>query len=269
MREMKHFCLMMVCLLLTSCAAEWCNPPGKDDTLPSDGFPAVHEPVTEMTDSYEISYQYQDGVTALNAGHPEFITRIEEDSILYLSDDLSAGLAPTAGSIWTSGASETLPYGLGCRIVSVEETSDGYKVVTAPVALDAIFKDLRISGELPLSENGAEGRADIGSDNLFEYRNRVVTDNNGFWEGRITMGAVLKVELDLKERRYDIGLSTNYAIAYEMGMQLEWNELPDKKASRIIAYKTVDFDNKDSWTEQFDWMMDVAIKMKKAFKKHL
>lgn len=232
MREMKHFCLMIVCLLLTSCAAEWCNPPGKDDTEPSDGFPAVHEPVTEMTDSYEISYQYQDGVTALNAGHHEFVTRIEEDSILYLSDDLPAGLAPTAGSIWTSGASETLPYGLGCRIVSVEETSDGYKVVTSPVALDAIFKDLRISGELPLSETGAEGRADIGSDNLFEYQNRVVTDNNGFWEGHITMGAVLKVELDLKERRYDIGLSTNYAIAYKMGMQLE-----QRKKFEILPYK--------------------------------
>lgn len=42
-----------------------------------------------------------------------------------------------------------------------------------------------------------------------------------------------------------------------------------KKASRILVYKTVDFDNKDTWSEQFDWMMDMAIKMKKAFKKYL
>ena len=58
-------------------------------------------------------------------------------------------------------------------------------------------------------------------------------------------------------------------IENEMGIQLEWNELPDKKASRILAYKEVDFDNKDSWTEQFDWIIDVAVKMKKAFKKYL
>lgn len=58
-------------------------------------------------------------------------------------------------------------------------------------------------------------------------------------------------------------------IENEMGVQLEWNELPDKKASRIIVYKTVDFEDKDSWTEQFAWMQDMALKMKKAFKKYL
>ena len=58
-------------------------------------------------------------------------------------------------------------------------------------------------------------------------------------------------------------------IEQEMGVQLEWNELPEKKASRILVYKTVDFENKNDWAKQFDWMMDIAIKMKKAFKKYL
>ena len=34
-------------------------------------------------------------------------------------------------------------------------------------------------------------------------------------------------------------------IENEMGVSLEWNELPNKKASRILIYKDVDFDNKD------------------------
>ena len=59
------------------------------------------------------------------------------------------------------------------------------------------------------------------------------------------------------------------AIESEMGVRLEWNELPAKKASRIMVYKTVDFDNKDAWPEQFDWIMDMSMKMKKAFKKYL
>lgn len=54
-----------------------------------------------------------------------------------------------------------------------------------------------------------------------------------------------------------------------MGVKLEWYELPEKKASRILIWKTVDFENKDSWFEQFDWMMDMAIRMKKAFKKYI
>ena len=63
--------------------------------------------------------------------------------------------------------------------------------------------------------------------------------------------------------------SNKAAIESEIGVSLEWNELPEKKASRILAYKTVDFNNKDNWPEQFDWIMDMAIKMKKVSKKYL
>ena len=58
-------------------------------------------------------------------------------------------------------------------------------------------------------------------------------------------------------------------IESDMGMELDWRELPDKKASRILITHPADFDNKDKWQEQFDWIMDVSIKMKKAFKKYL
>ena len=63
--------------------------------------------------------------------------------------------------------------------------------------------------------------------------------------------------------------SNKEAIEDEVGASLEWNELPDKKASRILVWKTVDFENKENWREQFDWMMDMALKLKKAFKKYL
>lgn len=58
-------------------------------------------------------------------------------------------------------------------------------------------------------------------------------------------------------------------IETEMGMKLDWRELPNKKASRILITHSADFDNKDNWFEQFNWVMDIALKMKKAFKKYL
>ncbi|MBR6513346.1 MAG: DUF4268 domain-containing protein [Clostridia bacterium] len=70
---------------------------------------------------------------------------------------------------------------------------------------------------------------------------------------------------ELYHRLYD----NKVMIENEIGLQLEWNELPEKKASRILAYQTVDFDNKDDWPNQFDWLMDVAVKIKKAFKKYI
>lgn len=59
------------------------------------------------------------------------------------------------------------------------------------------------------------------------------------------------------------------AIETELGLTLDWRELPDKKASRIIIEKPVNLDNHDEWNQQFDWIVDVCIKFKKVFKKYL
>lgn len=55
-------------------------------------------------------------------------------------------------------------------------------------------------------------------------------------------------------------------IEKNMEMELEWKELPERKASRILIEKTVDLDDRATWPEQFDYIMDTCIKMKKAFK---
>ena len=52
-------------------------------------------------------------------------------------------------------------------------------------------------------------------------------------------------------------------------MVLDWRELPERKASRIIVEKEVKFDDRDTWLQQFDYIMDVCMKMKKAFKEYL
>lgn len=70
---------------------------------------------------------------------------------------------------------------------------------------------------------------------------------------------------DLYQKLY----SNKDRIEQDMGVSLEWNELPDKKASRILICKNVDFDNKNDWSSQFDWIIDMSIKMKKTFKKYI
>lgn len=59
------------------------------------------------------------------------------------------------------------------------------------------------------------------------------------------------------------------AIESELGMKLDWRELPEKKASRILIAHEADFQKKDKWSEQFEWTMGVAMKMKTVFKKYL
>ena len=58
-------------------------------------------------------------------------------------------------------------------------------------------------------------------------------------------------------------------IEKNMEMELEWKELPERKASRILIEKTVDLDDRATWPEQFDYIMATCIKMKRAFKRYL
>lgn len=50
------------------------------------------------------------------------------------------------------------------------------------------------------------------------------------------------------------------------GVKLDWRELPERKASRILYETNVDFKDRDSWNKQFDWIMEYGVKIAKAFK---
>lgn len=58
-------------------------------------------------------------------------------------------------------------------------------------------------------------------------------------------------------------------IEAEIGFSLDWRELPDKKASRILVLQPADLTKQSEWPNQFDWLMDSMVKMKKAFKKYI
>lgn len=59
------------------------------------------------------------------------------------------------------------------------------------------------------------------------------------------------------------------AIESDAGLTFDWRELPERKASRIVIEKGVTLGDKSQWNAQFDWIIDVMLKMKKAFKKYL
>lgn len=59
------------------------------------------------------------------------------------------------------------------------------------------------------------------------------------------------------------------SIEKESGLAYDWQELPLKKASRILVTNPADFEDSSKWPEQFEWIMDTLLKMKKAFKKYI
>lgn len=58
-------------------------------------------------------------------------------------------------------------------------------------------------------------------------------------------------------------------IEKEMGVTYEWRENPDKKASVIEEIlPNIDFDNKEKWTDVFDFFIDRLLRMREVFLKY-
>ena len=51
-----------------------------------------------------------------------------------------------------------------------------------------------------------------------------------------------------------------------IGHQLDWREMPDTKASRIILFKDGDPYKEADWNEQFAWLQDILERFDKAFR---
>ena len=58
-------------------------------------------------------------------------------------------------------------------------------------------------------------------------------------------------------------------LTQEIGLPLEWRSNPDKKASRIITERPATFADRAVWIEQFEWLMNTALKFKQAFTKRI
>ncbi len=49
--------------------------------------------------------------------------------------------------------------------------------------------------------------------------------------------------------------------------ELDWQELPEKKASRIRAFFPFRFDDPETWPRAFDWLISTSLKFRKVFSK--
>lgn len=68
---------------------------------------------------------------------------------------------------------------------------------------------------------------------------------------------------------YQSLLEHRETIEADAGISFSWDELPEHKASKVLIERSAELENRDSWNEQFDWIIDVMLKMKRAFKPHI
>ena len=59
------------------------------------------------------------------------------------------------------------------------------------------------------------------------------------------------------------------SIEQDLGLEgkLDWQELPERKASRIRTFTHFDFDDEGTWENAFRWLAETCIRFKKTFSK--
>lgn len=109
----------------------------------------------------------------------------------------------------------------------------------------------------------------VGTNHYITFSMESSACHMGILQVRKDSSTVVELYISDDKDLFKLLYSNKIEIEKELGFDLDWRELPDKKASRILARRKANFENKEEWIVQFDWIIDVAIKMKKAFKKYL
>ncbi len=129
----------------------------ENDFGEAEAVEGFEKPVTESTDEYSITFQYNEGVILLNEAAQENIVRVEADSILYFSSSTPSELLPEVGDLVTSRISDKLPYGLGNKVLEVSEQGGAIRCVTTLASLDDIYKELSWEYNSSLTDSLIEG----------------------------------------------------------------------------------------------------------------
>ena len=58
-------------------------------------------------------------------------------------------------------------------------------------------------------------------------------------------------------------------IERDLGEQVEWMELQEKKASRIKVSRSGNFEQTEKWEEYFEWMLKETEKFQRVFPRYL
>lgn len=163
----KTIFLLPFLLLLAACS-------DNDMDTGAEPIPGTESPQTERADTYEVTYQYRDGVIVLTDSRQQYIERVENDSILYFRKDTPPDVLPAEGSVISGRASDKLPYGLGNVVLSCTEVDGLYRCVTSVAPLDEVFSELEIESSIPLL-------ADIGdfTDDQGVYHEVTYVDADG------------------------------------------------------------------------------------------
>lgn len=150
MKTIKNILAIIGILIFASGCTLMLDEPsadGNDDTPNGDGFTA---PRTEQTEFGDVTYQFQDGVRLINEKYVPYIISCRNDSTLghteiLFTKNIPSDLLPQRGDYIATTMSQLFQQTLCDEVDNIEETGGGYLLISHPVSLIKVFKELDFS----------------------------------------------------------------------------------------------------------------------------
>lgn len=161
MKKITFWSMIIAAVAAFSSCTLYMDEPEVDDS--NYGF---DEPVTEQTDLYEVTYQFNEGVHYLQQEPVDDYILMRDDSIVYYAESTPSELLPHKGEVIYSGFCEMFPEGFAREVVAMEKENGMYKLLCKKTNFDKVFKDL----DLNLNVDIDPDQPDPDDDNTVESR---------------------------------------------------------------------------------------------------
>ena len=102
------------------------------------------EPYTQKTEYGDVTFQYGDSTRVLHQEAMKYLVKVEDDSVLYFTDNIPRDLLVPEGQYVSMGCNEHLRRGLCSQVVSLTKENGMYRMVTSRRPNSNVFKQLDV-----------------------------------------------------------------------------------------------------------------------------
>lgn len=132
-----------------------------DDWVPREEDLGKDDIATIESEYGSVSFQFKEGVLYVTDRIQEdYIAKVEHDSIIYFDSNIPSEWRPYVGMKMAASISQTLPYGLNHKVLSVQDVGGLLKVVATRVSTDEVYEHLKYCFESPVTMIDPEDMTD-------------------------------------------------------------------------------------------------------------
>ncbi len=190
------------------------------------------EPVTEQTDLYEVTYQFNEGVHYIQQEPVDDYILMRDDSIVYYAENTPSDLLPHMGEIIYSGFCNMFPDGFAREVIAMEKENGMYKLSCKKANLDDVFKELELDLNVEIDPDAPnpddnESQTRASSDIRNDLADAKVYSKSVNWSFSLdaptfqNLKAIYNKNLTESEARQRDATKKKYGISYDGNMAFD------------------------------------------------